>query len=259
MKKMINLLIPSMGKSLFFKDSYFPKPMIEVAGKTMLEQIVDNYSTLTHKKFIFIFDQRDCREFHLDESARVLTGEETGILILENQTKGALCTCLMAVKMIDNDEPLLIANCDQIIDIDYIAVMEKFDAENDEAGIVTFDSIHPRWSYAKISGSEVIEVAEKRPLSKHAIAGFYYFRRGKDFVEAAKKVILKDNAYNGQYYISSSLNQMILLGKRVGYFPVTRNKYHSFYSPDKIRDYERHISLYQTIGRKEQKNEDFKD
>lgn len=235
---MINVLIPSGGKSLFFKDSYFPKLMIEVAGKTMLERVVANYADLSNKHFVFIFDHKDCAEFHLDDSARILTEPDTDILVLDNETKGALCTCLMAVKLIGNANPLFIANCDQILDVNYNDILKSFNDSGADAGVITFENIHPRWSYARVKGDEVIEVAEKRPLSKHAIAGFYYFAHGNDFIEAAKRVILKDNSFNGKYYISASLNEVILSGKKVGYYEVGRERYHSFYSPEKIQEYE---------------------
>lgn len=236
---MLNILIPSGGKSVFFKDNYFPKQMIEVDGKTMLEQVVGNYRKLEDCQFIFIFDHKDCVEFHLDESARILTEPNTDILVLDNETAGALCTCLMAVPQIGNEDPLLIVNCDQIIDVDYNNVLKHFRDEHAAAGVITFESIHPRWSYARVKGDEVTEVAEKRPLSKHAIAGFYYFEHGADFIEAAKRVVLKDNNYKGKYYISASLNEIILMGKKVGYYEVDRNAYHSFYSPEKIEEFER--------------------
>ncbi|SEF67304.1 Nucleotidyl transferase [Butyrivibrio sp. Su6] len=235
---MNNILIPSMGKSLFFKDSFFPKPMIEIEGKTMLEQVVENFFRLEDKHFVFVFDKKDCAEFHLDDSARILTGNDTDIVILGAQTAGALCTCLMAIQSINNNEPLIITNCDQTIDVDYNDVLKHFSENDVDAGVITFDSIHPRWSYAKIIDGEVVEVAEKRPLSKHAIAGFYYFKKGRDFVEAAKKVILKDNNYNGNYYISASLNEIILDGGKVGFYEVARDQYNTFYSPEKIKEYE---------------------
>lgn len=238
---MINILIPAMGDSLFFKDNYFPKPIIEIAGKTMLEKVIDNYNRLEQKNYIFIFNQKDCNEFHLDDSARILTHPNTDILILDNMTEGALCSCLMAIEIINNEDPLIIANCDQIIDTDYLEVTKKFEEKNIEVGVITFESVHPRWSYIKIEKDEVVEVAEKRPLSKQAIAGFYYFKKGKDFIEAAKKVILKDEKYNEKFYISSTINQAILLGKKIGYYNVDKEKYHSFYSPQKIKEYEDYI------------------
>lgn len=238
---MINILIPAMGKSLFFKDNYFPKPIIEIAGKTMLEKVIDNYDKINQKHYIFIFDQKDCNEFHLDNSARILTQPNTDILVLANMTAGALCSCLMAIEIINNEEPLIIVNCDQIIDVEYSEIIKNFETNNIEVGVITFENVHPRWSYIKIENDEVVEVAEKRPLSKQAIAGFYYFKKGKDFIEAAKKVILKDEKYNDKFYISSTLNQAILLGKKVGYYNIDKEKYHSFYSPYKIKEYEDYI------------------
>ena len=235
---MINVLLPAMGNSTFFKDYYFPKLMLEVNGETVLERVVENFSGLREKHFIFVLNEKECLEFHIDQSARIITESESDIIVLKNQTQGALCTCLLAVEHINNDVPLIIANFDQIIDVDYNAIVEIFEKNNVDAGVITFPSIHPRWSYVRLEGDDVIEVAEKRPLSKHAIAGFYYFRNGKDFIESAQKTILKDNSVNGKFYISASLNEMILMNRRVGYYEIDKNAYHSFYSEEKIREYE---------------------
>lgn len=238
---MVNVLIPSMGKSMFFKDSYFPKPMIEIDGQTMLEKVVENFQGLNGCHFVFVFEKKDCGEFHLDEAARILTEPDHDIIVLDNATSGALCTCLMAVESINNDNALMIANSDQIIDVDYNRVVTSFCEQETDAGVIIFDNVHPRWSYAKILNGSVVEVAEKRPISKHAIAGFYYFKHGCDYVEAAKRVILKQNQIEGKYYNSSTLNEIILMGKSVGFYEISRERYHSFYSPDKIKEYERYL------------------
>ena len=83
-----------------------------------------------------------------------------------------------------------------------------------------------------------MEVAEKRPLSKNAIAGFYYYKHGKDFIEAAKRALLKQNNLDGKYYISASINELILAGKKVCHYEVDKERYNSFYSPAKIKEYE---------------------
>lgn len=238
---MINVLLPAMGNSTFFKDYYFPKLMLEVNGATVLERVVENFSSLSDKHFIFVLSEKECSEFHIDQSARIITEPDSSVIILKNQTQGALCTCLIAADYINNDEPLVIANFDQIIDVDYTSVIEKFDDDAVDGGVITFPSIHPRWSYVRKECGKVIEVAEKRPLSKQAIAGFYYFKHGMDFVKCAQKVILKRNSLDGKYYISASLNEMILDGRTIGTFDINKKQYHSFYSPDKIREYERTI------------------
>lgn len=234
---MINVLLPAMGTSTFFKDSYFPKPLVEIKGKTMLELVVEDYSKLEPKNYIFVFSEEECLKFHMDSSVKILT-PASRVIKLHNQTAGALCSCLMAVEYINDDTPLLIANSDQIIDVDYREVMNHFEDMNADAGVITFPSIHPRWSYARKRGDEIVEVAEKRPLSKDAIAGFYYYRKGKDFVEAAKKALIKQNNLDGRYYISASINELILWGKKVGFYDIRKEQYKSFYSPAKIKEYE---------------------
>lgn len=81
-------------------------------------------------------------------------------------------------------------------------------------------------------------MAEKRPISKDAVAGFYYYKKGSDFVEAAKKALLKRNSYENRYYISASVNELILSGKKVCYYDIEKEQYKSFYSPAKIKEYE---------------------
>ncbi len=237
---MINVLLPSMGSSSFFKESFFPKPLIEVGGKTILETVFDNFTDLHDRQFIYIFSQDDCSQFHLDKSVRLLD-DKAKVLVLKNQTAGALCTSLIACEFIDNDEPLVISNSDQVIDIDFNEVVKSFREKNADAGVITFNSIHPRWSYIRDENGEVVEVAEKRPLSDKAIAGFYYYRKGCDFVAAAKRAIQKGHCTNGKYYISASFNELILMGKKVSYFEIEKKKYHSFYSPEKIKDYEKDV------------------
>lgn len=234
---MINILIPAMGKSEFFKDYYFPKLLFEISGKTMIEKVIDDYSELESKQFIFVFSDEDCKRFHLDKSIKILY-PSSKVIRLHSQTAGALCTSLMSIDYINNDNPLIIANCDQIIEIDYQDVLDRFNLNNVDAGVITFPSIHPRWSYAKLDGDYVVEVAEKRPFSKNAIAGFYYYRQGKLFVEAAKNAIIKQNSIDGNYYLSSSMNELILLGKKVGFYEIAKDEYKSFYSPAKIKEYE---------------------
>lgn len=237
---MINVLLPAMGTSAFFKDAYFPKPLTEINGKTMLEMVVDDYKTVEPKNYIFVFSDDDCKKFHLDSSVNILT-HTSKVIQLSHQTAGALCTCLMAIDYINDDVPLIIANSDQIIKVDYREVVNHFDVIGADAGVITFPNIHPRWSYARIEGDEVVEVAEKRPLSKNAIAGFYYYKQGRDFVDAAKKALLKQNNLDGKYYISASMNEMILMGKKVGHYEIKKDQYKSFYSPAKIKEYEESI------------------
>jgi dTDP-glucose pyrophosphorylase len=241
---MINVIIPLAGKNLFFPESDYPypKPLIEVNGKTMIEQVLKNFTTLSEQKqYIFIVNSSDCKKYHLDNVLSLLTDQECKIIKVDGETKGAACSVLMAIDDIDNDDPLIIANADQIFSTGIEGFINKFGSS--DAGVVTFKSVHPRWSYALMDEEGfVIETAEKRPISKHAIAGFYYFRHGHDFVESTMQMIKKDANIDGLYFIAPSLNEMVLKGKKIISKEVNTSTYHTFYSPQKIKEYERSMT-----------------
>lgn len=237
---MINIVIPLAGKSSFFKEDeiIFPKPFTEICGKTMIEMLIENYQVFQEKQFIFILKEDDVRGFHLDEAIKVLAGKDSKIIIIKEQTQGMACSALLALEWIDNDNPLIIANADQYFEINLNHVVSSFD--NYKAGVITFESIHPRWAYVRLDNDlNVIEAVEKNPISKNAIAGFYYYRQGKDFVQAAQKMIEKDVHLNGQFFIAPTLNELILMDKSIGIYKVDKEFYHTFYSMEKIREYER--------------------
>ena len=242
---MINILMPISSKSTFFEaaEYQFPKPLIEISGKSMIQLAIDNFGSLKRqKKYIFIVSMVDCTKYHIDNVLELLTDKNCEIIRLNNQTKGAACSALTAIEYIDNNTELIISNSDQIIEEDFDQVLEYFKKKDVDAGIICFETIHPRWSFVRLEeNGRVIETAEKRPISKHGIAGFYYFRKGSDFVRAAMKSIEKDANVDGQYYIAPIINELVLENKNIQVYNVDNDKYHSFYSPQKIHEYEKKI------------------
>jgi NDP-sugar pyrophosphorylase family protein len=239
---MLNILIPLGMQSVFFEGSAypFPKPLVEINGKPMIQRVIENLSTLSEdKRFIFVLREEDCTKFHLDSTIRLLAGPECLIIRLAKPTKGAACSALLAVDHIGNDNPLLIANGDQVFDVDLDDCLARFRAEHVDAGCLTFDSVHPRWSYVRLENDgDIVETAEKFPISRHAIAGFYYFERGADFVAAAKSSIRKGAAVDDAYYIAPVLNELVLMNCRLKAVQVPNATYHTFYAPKKIDEYE---------------------
>ena len=148
----------------------------------------------------------------------------------------------MAIEHMDNPDKLVISNGDQVIEEDLNRPLSFFDERRADAGVIAFESVHPKWSYVRLgTDGRVIETAEKRPISKHAIAGFYYFKRGSDFVKSAMQSIEKDASVNGIYFIAPCINEMVLQNKRIEMFPIEDRRYRSFYSPQKIKEYEKEL------------------
>lgn len=235
---MIHVMIPACGQDQRFLDAYWPKNVTEVCGKVMMQYVIENFASVPDKRFVVLLDQKECLKFHTDSTVKLLTDGDAEILRLAGPTGGALCTSLMAIESINDENELLISNNDHKCDFDMNGILEHFRAKQADCGVVCFDSVHPRWSYVRMEGERVVEAAEKRPISRLAIAGLYYFRRGKDFIRAAESALLKQSDYEGRYYLSEAINEMILLNKTVVCEQIPKEQYHTFYEPKQIEKYE---------------------
>ncbi len=238
----MNLVIPIASNSKFFtiEDYGYPKPLIEIMGKPMIQHVVENLTQeMTFEKTIFIVKQDECDKYHLDNTLTLLSPIKPELIKLRADTQGALCSILLAIEYINDAEPLLIANADQIFDGGITNYLNLFLTSDLDAACLTFNSVHPRWSYVRIDQNNlVVETAEKRPISKHAVAGLYMYKKGSDFVKYGMNSIRHGTNVDGKYYISPVFNEFLLAGKKVGHFEIANDKYHTFYSPQKIEEYE---------------------
>ena len=87
--------------------------------------------------------------------------------------------------------------------------------------ILTFNSTHPKWSFAKLdTDGYVIEVAEKQPISNIATVGIYFWKKGSDFVKYADKMIHQNIRVNKEFYICPVYNEAIKDGKKFNTYNV---------------------------------------
>lgn len=253
------ILVPVAGSTPFFpaEDFPFPKPLIEIADRPMIAWAVENLKSLEgEKRFIFVTMQDDAIKYSYDQVLRLLAGDDAVVVKLSARTAGALCSCLMAIEHIAPDEPLLIANFDQIIEGELHDLISRFEMLDADAGVLTFQATHPRWSYVKTEGEEVVEAAEKRVISRQAIAGIYWFARGSDFIQGALSTIRAQDNLNGQYFIAPILNQLILSNKRVVTIPMRESsKMHSFFLPARVHAFEQELQVESASARLEAKRD----
>lgn len=215
---MLNIVVPMAGRGSRFATAGYkdPKPLIPVGGKPMIAWVIDNVRPSGPHRFVFI-----CLAEHLQTYPevpatlrRLCPGCE--IVTVDRVTEGAACTVLLARRFIDNDQPLMIANSDQFVDLaidDYLATMER---EKADGLIMTFWADHPKWSYCRMNANRTVrEVVEKQVVSNEATVGIYNFRRGADFVRAADAMIAKDLRVNNEFYVAPTYNPLIAEGAKV--------------------------------------------
>ena len=232
----MNILIPMAGEgSRFIKEGYtFPKPLIDVSGKPMIQSVVENLDF--DATYIFLVRKEHLEKYEINSLLNVVTNGRAKIIVVDSLTEGAACTALLAKELIDNDEELLIANSDQIVEYS----KENFDnlrrLTNTDAVVFTFRAVHPKWSFVKINARGIAtEVAEKNPISDIATCGIYYYRKGSDFVNYAETMIENNIRVNNEFYICPVYNELISAGKML--VPFFVHKMHGLGTPEDLKKY----------------------
>jgi dTDP-glucose pyrophosphorylase len=233
----MKILIPMAGEgSRFAKEGYtFPKPLINVRGKAMIQAVVGNLDF--DCEYIFLVRKEHVEKYSglIDTLDKITNGRFKYVLV-DDLTEGAACTALLAEEYIDNDESLLIANSDQIIEYESENFVTLKSLTNVDSIVFAFNAVHPKWSFVKTnSRGFVTEVAEKRPISNIATCGIYWYRRGSDFVKYAKQMIEKDIRVNGEFYIAPVYNELIQDGKTL--IPFYVHKMWGIGTPEDLKYY----------------------
>tara|TARA_A100001201_G_scaffold27186_3_gene29918 strand:- start:331 stop:1710 length:1380 start_codon:yes stop_codon:yes gene_type:complete len=211
----LNVLIPMAGAGSRFEQAgyTFPKPLIDVKGRPMIQVVTDNLNIKAN--YIYVVQKEHRKKYNLDTLLNLIT---PGCKIVETEgvTEGAACTALLAKKYINNNNPLFFANSDQFVEWDSNEFLYKMNETEADGGIVTFKATHPKWSFAKLNNEGLVtEVAEKNPISDIATVGYYYWKSGSDFVKYAEQMIDNDIRVNNEFYVCPVFNEAIKDNKQI--------------------------------------------
>jgi NDP-sugar pyrophosphorylase family protein len=220
---MLNIVIPMAGRgSRFVKEGFTdPKPLIPIGDKRMIEVVINNLKPKCEHKFIFICQQEHIEQYDLiGKLSHWAPGCE--IIGIDGVTDGAACTVLCAEKYIDNDQPLMIANSDQWIDIDIDDYLAKMTQDNLDGLIMTMTANDPKWSFVELDGDDLVtRVVEKEVISFEATVGIYNYKHGADFCRYAHEMISNDDRANNEFYVAPVYNYMYQNNKsRIGIYNI---------------------------------------
>lgn len=217
----MKVLIPMAGAGTrFAKAGYtFPKPLIMVNEKPMIQQVVENLNV--EAEHIFVVQKEHLEQYNLASMLKLIS---PGCKIVEAEgAPGAAYHALLAKEFINNDEPLLFANSDQFLEWDSNTFLYSMMADEVDGGMATFEATHPKWSFAELGEDGFVKrVAEKDPISNIATTGIYYWKKGSDFVKYAEQMIAKDKRVNGEFYVCPVFNEAIEDGKKIKTFDIDR-------------------------------------
>ena len=242
---MVNIVIPMAGQgSRFSKSGYQkPKPFIDVDGKPMIVRVLENLA-YPEARCILI-----ARQEHIEKEAELVKKIEKNFqaifIPIEDLTEGTACTVLYARKFINNDTPLLIANSDQIVDMNIADFIDDCIQRKLDGSILTFIDVDkdPKWSFAKIDKNNlVIEVKEKSAISQFATVGIYMYAKGQEFINATIDMIIQNDRVNNEFYTCPSYNYAVREGLKIGIYNIDCKSVHGVGTPEDLRAYLQIIS-----------------
>jgi choline kinase len=207
----LNIVMPMAGRSSRFFG--VPKVLIPVDGKPMINRVIDNIRPEREHRFIFV-----CLKEHR-KGLDPLLSDLGHIVWIDDVTEGAACTVLKAKELINNNDPLMISDCDQLIEMDFNRFYDHFFESDYEAMFTSVESDNPAFSYAKIENGRVVETAEKKVISNISPCGKHLYKKGKYYVKAAENMIQLNKRVNNEFYVSPVYNEMLF--RKIGHYPVT--------------------------------------
>lgn len=233
----LNIVVPMAGAgSRFEKMGYtFPKPLIDVEGKPMIQVVVEAMNI--EANFIYIVQKSHREKYNLDTLLNLIT-PNCKIIEVDGMTEGAACTVLLAKEHINNESQLILTNSDQFIEWDSTDFMYQMNEKGYDGGIMCFEATHPKWSFAKTNENGIItEVAEKNPISNQATAGVYYWKHGSDFVKYTEQMIEKNIRVNNEFYVCPVYNEAIQDNKLIYNYQIPAENMWGLGTPEDLSYY----------------------
>ena len=234
----MNILIPMAGLGSRFPSHTYPmpKPLIEVNGKPMIAKAIQSLNLEGNYFFVLAKNQftelvKEIIQAHKPESK---------FFEIDYVTEGPANSALLFRNEIDNDQELIIANCDQIMEwnsANFLHNVRLYDG-----AVVTYHTDTDKNSYARLDkNGMVVEIREKEVISNVSLNGIHYWKKGSTFVSSADRMIeLQDRAPNGEFYIGPTFNHMIKQGLKVGIYHIPNEQHHPVGVPDDLKKYLEH-------------------
>ncbi len=236
----MNILIPMAGLGSRFSEVGYkePKPLIDVAGEKMISLAVKSLG-FPDANTIFITRKYKNSNYNR-ELNKVLSdlGRSSKIIELDHLTEGPASTCLVAKELINNDQPLIIANCDQVMLWNPDSFLKFILKNNPDGAVITYTSEDVKNSFVEVDNQgQAVKFTEKIPISNIALNGVHYWKKGSYFVESAEEMISARDRFNGEFYIAPSFNFMINKKRTVLNYHIEKNECFLIGTPKDLNDY----------------------
>ena len=207
----IKVIIPLAGKGTRMRPHTHTKakPLLPVAGKPVLDHVIDSLKGLDVSEYLFITGHlKEQIEEHIKKNYSF-----TARFIEQKVKDGTAGAIRLAKQFVD--EPVLIIFVDTIFDADLSVI-----AESKDDGIIWAQEVEEYQRFGVIVQDEqgymrrIVE-KPKEPVSRLANIGLYYIRDYGLMFEGIEHVFAKEMKLKGEYYLTDAFQYMIDHGSRI--------------------------------------------
>jgi NDP-sugar pyrophosphorylase family protein len=239
----INIVIPMAGLGNRFKIKGYDeiKPMIKIGDKRMVELAIKSIGIDGH--FFFIVNNHERQSDGLIKLLNEIVNKPK-IIEIDYLTEGPASSVLLAKEFINNNTPLIVTNCDQIMEWDSKDFFKTLKETDKDGIVVTYNVLTEKNSYVKLNeNGDATLFAEKKIISEYSLNGIHFWKKGSDFVSSAELMINKDIRVNNEFYIAPTYNEMINENKKIGVYHIDKSKHWSVGTPDDLEKYLKYANI----------------
>lgn len=200
------------------------KPMVVCATKDLPGVAADGSN-------VIYVDRTFHREDGVEDAIRAYY-EKARFITIDRLTEGQACTCMLAEEYLDPEEELLIAGCDNGMDIDRAA----FEETKQSCDCIVFTYRHNEavlqnpnaygWMLTdgdgNITGTSIKKAISNTPMEDPAVVATFWFKKAKVFLEATEKMIRENDRINGEFYVDQTVKHVLDLGYHAKIFDIDR-------------------------------------
>ncbi len=215
----IKVIIPAagIGKRLRPHTHTVPKALLFVAGKTILEHILDNLKNIEIDELILITGYKE----EQIKSALKNRTEYPIKYITQKERNGLGHAIYTANEYVNDGDEILIILGDSIINANIPDVINK--GEN----VIGVKEVHDPWRFGIVEEDNtgyINNLIEKpaHPVSNMAIIGLYYFAKAKPLFDALDYVVKNDIKTRGEYQLTDALSYMLREGHKMRTYNVKK-------------------------------------
>lgn len=205
----MKVVLPVAGKGTRLRPHTHTKAksLVHVAGKTVLEHIIERLQVIDVEEYIFITDENGQQIANFMQ--RKFPGLKCTYLVQKERLGPAHAVALAAPQVKDGDELLVVFN-DTIFVTD-LAKIPELCADAD--GLIYSKEVedYQRFGVNVMRDGYIVDMVEKpdTPISRLAQVGLYYLKDGAGFLRYIEKTIEAGETVKGEYYLPSVFMRMV--------------------------------------------------